>query len=47
MFFEKHPDTTLQHQIQVRPFNADKTKNMRSLNPEGLYCDKKFQFDVL
>ena len=35
MFFEKYPDTILPHQIQVRPFNADKTKNMRALNPEG------------
>lgn len=35
MFFEKFPDTSLEHQIQVRPFNAEKTRNMRSLNPEG------------
>ena len=35
MFFDKFPDTTLEHHIQVRPFNADMTKNMRSLNPEG------------
>jgi len=35
MFFEKYPDTVLSHQVQVRPFNADKTKNMRGLNPEG------------
>ncbi len=34
-FFERYPDTVLAHQIQVRPFNADKTKNMRGLNPEG------------
>jgi len=26
----------LNHQIQVRPFNADKTRNMRSLNPEDI-----------
>lgn len=36
MFFEKFPDTALEHQIQVRPMNADRTKNMRSLNPEGI-----------
>ena len=35
MFFERYPDTILEHQIQVRPFNAEKTKNMRALNPEG------------
>ena len=37
MFFERYTDTGLEHQIQVRPYNADKTKNMRSLNPEGVY----------
>ncbi|KAK3086222.1 hypothetical protein FSP39_015423 [Pinctada imbricata] len=36
MFFEKYPDSALEHQIQVRPFNADRTKNMRSLNPEDI-----------
>ncbi|XP_041376260.1 DNA replication licensing factor MCM4-like [Gigantopelta aegis] len=36
MFFDKYPDTVLEHQIQVRPFNAEKTKNMRSLNPEDI-----------
>ena len=36
MFFEKYPDTVLSHQIQVRPFNADKTRNMRGLNPEDI-----------
>ncbi|RXG52397.1 DNA replication licensing factor MCM4 [Armadillidium vulgare] len=36
MFFERYPDTVLEHQIQVRPFNAEKTKNMRSLNPEDI-----------
>lgn len=35
MFFERYADTSLEHQIQVRPYNAEKTKNMRSLNPEG------------
>ena len=24
------------YQIQVRPFNADKTRNMRALNPEDI-----------
>ena len=36
MFFERYPDTILTHQIQVRPFNADKTRNMRALNPEDI-----------
>lgn len=36
MFFEKYPETALEHQIQVRPYNAEKTKNMRSLNPEDI-----------
>eukprot|EP00095_Tigriopus_kingsejongensis_P012712 maker-scaffold1515_size37859-snap-gene-0.7 protein:Tk12712 transcript:maker-scaffold1515_size37859-snap-gene-0.7-mRNA-1 annotation:"dna replication licensing factor mcm4" len=36
LFFEKYPDTVLAHQIQVRPFNADKTRNMRALNPEDI-----------
>lgn len=35
MFFDKHPAAILDHQIQVRPFNAKKTRNMRGLNPEG------------
>lgn len=35
MFFERYPAAVLKYQIQVRPFNAQKTKNMRSLNPEG------------
>lgn len=39
MFFEKYPAAVLDHQIQVRPFNAAKTKNMRSLNPEGIYIN--------
>lgn len=37
MFFEKYPDSQLPHQIQVRPFNSEKTQSMRSLNPEGKY----------
>jgi len=36
LFFEKYPDAELTHQIQMRPYNADKTKNMRSLNPEDI-----------
>lgn len=36
MFFERFPAAILEHQIQVRPFNADKTRNMRSLNPEDM-----------
>lgn len=35
MFYERYPAAVLEHQIQVRPFNAEKTKNMRSLNPKG------------
>ena len=38
MFFERYPDTSLEHQIQVRPFNMEKTNNMRSLDPEGGLC---------
>lgn len=36
LFFQKHPDHALPHQIQVRPFNTEKTLNMRELNPEGI-----------
>lgn len=36
MFFEKYPAAILEHQIQVRPFNAEKTRNMRALNPEDI-----------
>ncbi|XP_072115075.1 DNA replication licensing factor MCM4 [Mobula birostris] len=36
LFFDRFPDSILEHQIQVRPFNALKTKNMRSLNPEDI-----------
>lgn len=35
MFFDRYPDATLEHQIQVRPYNVDKISSMRSLNPEG------------
>uniref|UniRef100_A0A1Y1KIS5 DNA replication licensing factor MCM4 n=2 Tax=Photinus pyralis TaxID=7054 RepID=A0A1Y1KIS5_PHOPY len=36
IFYERFPAAVLEHQIQVRPFNAEKTKNMRSLNPEDI-----------
>jgi len=36
VFFERFPDTILEHQIQVRPYNAEKTRNMRALNPEDI-----------
>jgi len=36
MFFERFNNVTLEHQIQVRPYNAEMTKNMRSLNPEDI-----------
>lgn len=35
IFFDRYPDSILEHQIQVRTYNALKTRNMRSLNPEG------------
>lgn len=44
IFFDRYPDSILEHQIQVRPYNALKTRNMRSLNPEGklwLQCSKR------
>lgn len=43
LFFDRFPDSVLEHQIQVRPYNALKTRNMRSLNPEGEFTP---QFDV-
>merc|ERR1719394_1831896 len=36
MYFAKYPDSELPHQIQVRPFNAEKTSNMRELNPADI-----------
>lgn len=36
IFFEKYPAAVLEHQIQVRLFNAEKTRNMRLLNPEDI-----------
>lgn len=35
LFFDRFPDSVLEHQIQVRPYSALKTRNMRALNPEG------------
>lgn len=34
LFFEKYPAAVLEHQIQVRPYNAP-ARHMRDLNPEG------------
>lgn len=45
IFFEKYPAAVIEHQIQVRPFNSHKTKNMRSLNPEGIHS--KHFVDIL
>ncbi|NWU19750.1 MCM4 factor, partial [Dyaphorophyia castanea] len=36
IFFDHYPDSILEHQIQVRPYNALKTRNMRNLNPEDI-----------
>ncbi|KAL5467701.1 hypothetical protein EMCRGX_G031964 [Ephydatia muelleri] len=36
VFSANYPDMTLKHQIQVRPYNAEMTKNMRMLNPEDI-----------
>lgn len=36
LFFQLYPDMELPHQIQVRPFNAEKTRNLRMLNPEDI-----------
>ncbi|XP_023699148.1 DNA replication licensing factor MCM4 [Paramormyrops kingsleyae] len=36
LFFERFPDSILEHQIQVRPYSAVKTRNMRNLNPEDI-----------
>jgi len=36
LFCTLNPDAELVHQIQVRPYNAEKTKNMRGLNPEDI-----------
>ncbi|XP_063075781.1 DNA replication licensing factor MCM4 [Engraulis encrasicolus] len=36
LFSQLYPDSFLSYQIQVRPFNIIKTRNMRSLNPEDI-----------
>lgn len=36
VFASLYPDTHLEHQIQVRTYNAEQTKNMRLLNPEDI-----------
>ncbi|XP_063225908.1 DNA replication licensing factor MCM4 [Bacillus rossius redtenbacheri] len=36
IFFDRYPAAVLSHQIQVRPFNAQKTRDMRGLNPEDI-----------
>lgn len=36
LFFDRFPDSVLEHQIQVRPYSAVKTRNMRALNPEDI-----------
>lgn len=36
VFYATYPESQLPHQIEVRPYNADKTKSMRFLNPEGM-----------
>ncbi|TFK11355.1 cyclic nucleotide-gated cation channel beta-3 [Platysternon megacephalum] len=32
IFFDRYPDSILEHQIQVRPYNALKTRNMRNID---------------
>ncbi|GIY26646.1 DNA replication licensing factor mcm4-A [Caerostris extrusa] len=36
LYFERYPDSQLRHHIQVRPYNAEKTKNLRVLSPEDI-----------
>uniref|UniRef100_A0A2L2XZ57 DNA replication licensing factor MCM4 n=2 Tax=Parasteatoda tepidariorum TaxID=114398 RepID=A0A2L2XZ57_PARTP len=36
LYFERYPNSKLPHQIQTRPFNAEKTKNLRLLSPEDI-----------
>ena len=38
VFYEKvaSADAILEHQIQVRPFNVDRTKSLRSLDPNDI-----------
>lgn len=42
IFFTEYPNTKLVHQIHVRPYNADKSKTMRLLDPEGIFCSTEF-----
>ena len=35
LFFKIYENDTLPHQIQVRPYNVESRKSMRSLDPEG------------
>ena len=37
LFFTIYENDTLPHQIQVRPYNVDIFRSMRSLDPEGTY----------
>jgi DNA replication licensing factor MCM4 len=37
LFFTIYENDTLPHQIQVRPYNVDMFRNMRCLDPEGLF----------
>ena len=41
IFFSLYPEAKLNHQIRIRPYNADRTKTMRLLNPEGV-CSYRF-----
>lgn len=41
LFFERYPAAVLEHQIQVRPFNAPQ-RHMRDLNPEGIWYISNF-----
>ncbi|KII70004.1 DNA replication licensing factor mcm4-B [Thelohanellus kitauei] len=36
IFFEANQNVVLDHQIRVRVFNIDRTKNMRNLNPDDI-----------
>ena len=37
LYLERFPGAVLENLIQMRPFNAHKTRNMRALNPEGTH----------
>ena len=36
IFMERYPDIVLTNEILVRPFNVEKTRNIRTLNPENI-----------